>query len=81
MDPAVILLLVFMVYSALLGVCLARMRAINRELDTMKQLFVTVGTVQRDGAQSFTGNTSMTTQDYESVLAVLKNVVDSGGNG
>lgn len=47
MDPAVVLLVVFLVYSILLGVCLARMKAINRELDTMKSVLVTVGNVQR----------------------------------
>jgi hypothetical protein len=48
MDPAFLLLLVFLVYSVLLGVCLARMRAINRELDLMKGVITTLGNVQRD---------------------------------
>lgn len=48
MDPAFLLLVVFLVYSILLGVCLARMKAINRELDTLKQVMVALGNVQRD---------------------------------
>lgn len=48
MDPALVLLLIFLVYSVLLGVCLARMRAIQRELDTLREVVVTVGNVQRD---------------------------------
>lgn len=50
MDPAFLLLVVFMVYSVLLGVCLARMKAINRELDLMKGVITTLGNLQREGA-------------------------------
>ena len=48
MEPAVVLLIVFLGYSVLLGVCLARMRAINRELDTLRSVVLAVGQVQRD---------------------------------
>lgn len=75
MDPAFLLLLVFMVYSVLLGVCLARMRAINRELDLMKRVVTTLGNVQRDGLQDSdsvpTRPVSLTPDDLERLRLVL----------
>lgn len=50
MDPAFALLIVFLVYSILLGVCLARMRSIGKEIDEIKQVIGTIGTLQRDAA-------------------------------
>lgn len=78
MDPAVILLLVFMVYSALLGVCLARMRAINREFDTMKQIMVTMGNVQRDASRVETPKTMDLSPE---LLDALRVAMDGGVNG
>lgn len=75
MDPAFLLLLVFMVYSVLLGVCLARMRAINRELDFLKRVVTTLGNVQRDGLQDLdsvpTRPVSLTPEDLERLRLVL----------
>lgn len=48
MDPAFALLIIFVVYSVLLGVCLARMRSIGKEIDEVKQVIATLGTLQRD---------------------------------
>lgn len=52
MDFALLLFLVFMLYSVLLGLCLARMKSIVREIDTLKTLITTVGNVQKDVADS-----------------------------
>lgn len=58
MDPAFLLLIVFMVYSVLLGVCLARMKAINREIDTMKTVIGALGNFQRSDTDSRQGATT-----------------------
>lgn len=56
MDPALVLLLIFLVYSVLLGVCLSRMRSVQRELDQLRDVVVHVGNVQRDTSSRNIGN-------------------------
>lgn len=71
MDPAFLLLIVFMAYSVLLGVCLARMKAINRELDTMKTVIAALGNVQRADSEVATTKTVELTPDKMQRLAEL----------
>lgn len=48
MDAAVVLLLIFLVYSVLVGFCLARVRGLVREVDELRQVVAVLGRVQRD---------------------------------
>lgn len=75
MDPAFLLLMVFMVYSVLLGVCLARMKAINRELDTMKTVIATIGNIQRDDDSSVEIARSKPVELTPELLEKLRDVV------
>lgn len=77
MEPAFLLLIVFMAYSALLGVCLARMKAINRELDTMKTVIAALGNVQRTDSEVVTNKPVELTPE---LLARLAGAMD-GSNG
>lgn len=51
MDGAIVFLLVFILFCILLGVCIARVMGLSRELDGVKQTLSIVGTVQRDAAK------------------------------
>lgn len=72
MDAALALLLVFLVYSVLLGVCLARMKAINREFADIKQVVATLGTIQRDTSNVPSVNAE-TLQAINEILAAKSN--------
>lgn len=48
MDGAIVFLLVFIVFCILLGICIARVAGLAREIDGIKQVLGVLGTVQRD---------------------------------
>ena len=51
MDGAIVFLLVFIVFCVLLGICIARVSGLSREIDGIKQVLGVLGTVQRDTAK------------------------------
>lgn len=80
MDPAFLLLLVFLVYSVLLGVCLARIRAVNSELATMRAVIAALGNVQRDDGRSYEVANNKPVEITPDLFAKLAGVMD-GSNG
>lgn len=80
MDPAFLLLLVFLVYSVLLGVCLARIRAVNSELATMRTVIAALGNVQRDDGKSYEVTSNKHVEITPDLLAKLAGAMD-GSNG
>lgn len=50
MDPAVFLLVVFLVYSILLGICIASVRGMRRELDGITRIIQLLGVHQQADA-------------------------------
>lgn len=71
MDGAMVLLFVFVLFCLMLGYCLARIRGINREIDSLKSVVGLVGSVQREAAKKTPAKV-----DYSALLAAVQGVED-----